>query len=159
MTGRKGHPVDLGGIPGGHYMAAAVGIGLQLSSDLRQLVDRASVRSRPAAPLMPVNRPQLPLRISPLIPDGDAVLVEVADIGIACDKPEQLVDNGLQVDFFGRKQRKTRRKVEAHLITEYAPGTYARTVFFRSTVSQDMPQQIEILFHNWQNYEECAIFR
>ena len=52
------------------------------------------------------------------------------------------------MEFFGGNQRKAFRKVEAHLIAEHRTGAGAGTVGFVRTVFHDVPQQIQILFHD-----------
>ena len=47
-----------------------------------------------------------------------AVINQVLDIGIALQKPKQLVDNTLQEDFFRGEQRKALAQVEAHLVAK-----------------------------------------
>mgnify|MGYP006197158293 CR=1 FL=1 len=69
---------------------------------------------------MAVNRPQLAIFISPLIPDADAVFLEVLDIGITLQKPQQLMDDRAQVQLLGCEEREALRQVEPHLVTEHA---------------------------------------
>ena len=41
------------------------------------------------------------------LPDADVIVFKVLDVRASRKKPEKLVDNRAQVDFFGRHQRKT----------------------------------------------------
>ena len=54
-----------------------------LVHDQRDLVDRAAVRCRPGAPFGAVDRAEIAVLVRPFIPDADAVLLQVADIGVA----------------------------------------------------------------------------
>ena len=53
---------------------------------------------------MPVHGTQVPVLIRPLVPDADSVLLEVGDVGVARDEPQQFVDYGLEVDLLGGEQ-------------------------------------------------------
>ena len=53
-----------------------------------------------------VDRPKLArLRVRPLVPDGDTMLVEVLDVGVAGEKPEQLVGDRWKVQLLGGDER------------------------------------------------------
>ena len=49
-----------------------------------------------------------------------AVLDQIADVGIAPQKPEQLVDHPFQEDLLGGQQRESFAEVETHLVAEDA---------------------------------------
>ena len=51
--------------------------------------------------------------------------MQVRNIRVAAQEPEQLVDDGAQMQFLGRNDRKTLAQIETHLIAEHAesPGT------------------------------------
>ena len=92
-----------------HNQAAAVWILFDLLNHPVDLVDRSSVRSPPVAPLRTVNPPKITFGIGPFIPDRDSMLVQVFDICFAPQKPEQFVNDRLQVKFLGGQSRKTLR--------------------------------------------------
>ena len=60
---------------------------------------------------MPVDRPEIPILIGPLVPYRDLVVVQVLDIGVALDEPQQLVDDRAQMQFLGRQQGKSLREM------------------------------------------------
>ena len=62
--------------------------------------------ARPGAPLLAVDRAQFAVRVRPFVPDADAVLLQPAHVGVAAQEPQQLVDDGLQVQLLGGDQRK-----------------------------------------------------
>ena len=133
------HLVHLGGVPSGHQHSPGVRIPLNCVDDHRQLVDSPSIRSRPGTPLMPVNRAQVAVLIGPFVPNGDAMVLEILHVRISGDKPQELVDDRLQVHFFCRKEGKAFRQVEPHLITEHALRARAGAVLFHCPVRADMP--------------------
>ena len=131
--------------PGFH--ASRIRIVADEVNDLRQLVDAAPVGGFPTAPLVAVHGPQVAVLIGPFVPDGHLVVVQVADIGVAGDEPQQLVDNRAQVHLLGGQQREPVGQVETHLVAEYALGAYARSVLLYGAVLADVPQEVEILLH------------
>ena len=124
MAGRQRHAIHVGHVPGANDQAPRVGIGADLLQQLRDLVDVASVGRRPAAPLVAVDRAEVAVRVRPLVPDRDAVGLEVRDVGVAAQEPEELVHDGLRVHLLRRQQRKPARQVEAHLVAEHRPVSY-----------------------------------
>ena len=112
---------------------------------LVDLVDRTAVGRAPVAPLRAVNAAEVAVRVRPLVPDGHAVLVEILDVGVAAQKPEQFVDDGFEVHFFGREQRKALAS-ETHLGAEHGKVPVPVRSDFLSML-EDMPQEFEILAH------------
>lgn len=68
-------------------------------------------------------------------------------IGVATQKPQQLIYYRLQVQFLGSKQRKTFIEVKTHLVAENATSASPRAVRLEHTVVTHMAQQVEVLFH------------
>ena len=147
VAGRQGHLVHLAGIPGRHKEAAGVGVVPDHVDDIRQLVDAPAVRGGPAAPLMAVDRPQVPVFVRPFVPDGHAVVLEILDVGIPGDEPEEFMNDGLEVDLLGGQQRETGAEIEPHLVAEHALRADTGAVGLHRAVGADMSQQIEILLH------------
>ena len=81
------------------------------SSARRRRSGRSSRPSRPArAPLAAVDRPEVAVRVGPLVPDLDPALLQPAHIGLAAEEPQQLVDHRLEMELLGRQQRKALRR-------------------------------------------------
>ena len=97
--------------------------------------------------MVPIYRAEIALLIGPVIPDRDAVILQISNIGIALQKPQQLVNNGFEVAFLGGDQRKAFGQVKAHLMGKDAIGTGAGAVTFKGAVVTHMAHQIKILFH------------
>ena len=108
------------------------------------LIDLAAVGGAPAAPLLAVHRPELAALVGPLVPDRDAVLAQVGDVGVAAQKPQQLVDDGAQVELLGGHQRKAGRQIEAHLLAEQRQRAGAGAVRLASAALADGAQQLQV---------------
>ncbi|MOA38626.1 hypothetical protein D3C78_1603310 [compost metagenome] len=128
-------------------MAAGIGIGFQGLDQKRDLVDMASVRRRPGAPLCAIDGAEIAVFVSPFIPDGNAIFLEIGNIGIALQEPQEFMDDRAQMQLLGGENRKTLRKVETHLVTENRARARAGAVPAVGAGFHDMPEKIEILFH------------
>ena len=147
MAGRQRHLAQFADVPGRNDDAARIGVVFDLLNRIPYLVYRAAVRRRPRAPLLAVHRAEVAVLVCPLVPDRDTVILEVFCVGVALQEPQQFVDDGAQVAFFGRHQREALRQIEAHLVAEHAGGAGAGAVgFFRSLV-ENMLHQVEIGAH------------
>src|SRR6202012_2167326 len=104
-----------------------------------------------ARPLGAIDATEIAMGIRPFIPDGHTIVIEPFDIGIAAEKPEQLVKNRLGVDFLGGEQRERVAQGTADLCTKEGIGAGAGAVRLKLSVFQDVPQQIEILSHRGGN--------
>ena len=92
--------------------------------------------------------PQVTLVICPLIPNRDAVLFQVGDIGRALQKPDQFVNDRLQVQLFCGDHREAFPQVKAHLIAEYRPRTCTGAVGFFGAMVEHMAHEVEVLTHD-----------
>src|SRR5690349_5735898 len=113
MTWRQRHLVELGDVPRIHENAARVRVAAQQIDRTADLIDGFAVRSRPRAPLLTVDGTELAALVGPLVPDRNAVLVEIADVGVASQEPQELVDDRAQVQLLRRHERKALAQVEA----------------------------------------------
>ncbi len=118
-----------------------------LLDHLADLVDAAAVCRRPGAPLVTVDGTEIAVLVGPFVPDRHLVLVQVADIGVTLQEPQQLVQDRAQVHLLGGDQRETRGQVEAHLVAEHADGTGPGTVFLANAVLAHVAHQVQVLFH------------
>ena len=117
------------------------------ATTLRHLVDDAAVRRRPGAPLLAVDRAQIAVLVGPFVPDRDAVIVEIFDVGVAAQEPQQFVDDRFDVQLLGGHQRKALRQVEAHLMAENRAGADAGAVALFDAFGEHAFHQVEILAH------------
>ena len=75
------------------------------------------------------------------------MLVEIFDVGVAGQEPEQLVDDRFQVQLLGGRERKALGEVEAHLVPENRERAGAGAVALLHALGEDAFHQIEILAH------------
>ena len=78
-------------------MAARVGVAADLLDHLGDLVDVPAVGGRPGAPLVAVDRPEVAVRVGPLVPDRDAAVLQPLDVGVAAQEPQQLAEDADRV--------------------------------------------------------------
>src|SRR5580765_703768 len=112
MARREGHPLDLAGVPGSDDLSPRARILSDQVDEVRDLVDMAAVRSLPIAPLLAVNRAEIPRVIGPLVPDADLAIIEPANVGVPAQKPQQLDDDGPEVKLLRGQQRKAVAEIE-----------------------------------------------
>lgn len=149
MTGWQRHAIYIPRIPCGDQMAARVGVLFQSVDKLHDLVDLAPVGGFPVAPLMAVNRTEVAVLIGPFVPDANSVFFQVTDVGIALQKPQQLVNDRAQVQLLGGKHRKAGAEVEAHLPAEHRARTRTGAVCFWGALFENMAHQVKVLSHGF----------
>ena len=123
------------------------GLRLIIAITLADLVDGLAVLGRPGAPLLAVDRAEIAALVGPLVPDAHAVLVEIFDVGVAGEEPEQLVDDRFDVQLLGGEQREALVERKAHLMAEHRQRAGAGAVALLHAVVEDVLHQIEILAH------------
>ena len=96
---------------------------------------------------MTIDRSEFAVLVGPLVPDTDTMFLEVLDVGVALEEPEQFVDDGLQMKFLCGEQGETVVEVVARLGAEDADGTCTGTVTFFGAFGEDAVEDVEILFH------------
>ena len=113
----------------------------------------SSPRPLPRTPLLTVHGPEIAVSVGPLIPDGDLLIFEILNVGIAFKKPEELVYDRFKVNLLRRDKRKSVRDIESHLPTKHrvrpdsgAIRSHDDTVFintlFRLSVLKDIANKI-----------------
>src|SRR3546814_5384854 len=83
------------------------------------------------------------VRVRPFVPDANAVLLQIPDVRVALQEPQQFVDDRLDVQLLGREQRETLGQVEAHLVAEHAVGAGPGPVLLENAGLADMPHPVE----------------
>lgn len=96
---------------------------------------------------MTIDRAEIAIGVGPFVPDADLVFLEVTNIAVALQKPEQFVNDRAQVEFFRGQQRETFAKVKAHLPAEHRAGTGTGAVGLFAAVFENMAHQVEIGGH------------
>src|SRR5437762_14031105 len=100
MTRWQRHPADLSRIPCAHDESPALWIRFDLRDDAVDLIDAHAAFAAPIAPLRTVNATELAVVVGPFIPDCNAMFVEITNVRIAAQEPEQLVDDRFDVQLF-----------------------------------------------------------
>jgi hypothetical protein len=111
------------------------------------LIDHRAVALGPEAPLMPVHRTKVAVFIGPFVPDGHAVVVQILDVRIAVQEPQQLVDHALHVNTLGRDDRKPLRQIETQLTAKRADRPRAGPVHLASAAFENVFEQFLVLDH------------
>jgi hypothetical protein len=149
VAGWQGHPVDFTGVPSHYQVPPRVRVAPQPMDQFRDLIDGAAVlvRCGEGAPLAAIDRAEFAGGIGPFIPDPHPVLLQVGDIRVAFDEPQQLVDDRAQVQFLGGQAGKSLAQVVADLPPEDRQGAGSGPVGTFLAVLQDIAHQIEVGFH------------
>src|ERR1043165_6996836 len=138
------HLFDLAHVPGADHQSATVGILVDLLDDFVDLVDGTAIGRSPIAPLRAVNPAKLAIGVGPLVPNSHAVLVEIFDVGIAAEKPEQFVDDRFKMELLRGEQWKTGVEWEPGLCAEDGMSPGACSVGFEFALLQNKREQIEV---------------
>ncbi len=128
VAGGQGHEMQFAGVPGADEMPPAIRVFSNGTNDFVDLIDRAAVRFSPVGPLSSVNAAEVAVFIGPLVPNGHLVFVEVLDVGIALQEPEQLVNDGTQVKFLGGQEGELVLERVSYLGSEHGISARAGTV-------------------------------
>jgi hypothetical protein len=83
------------------------------------------------------------------------VLIEVFDIGVAGQKPKQLVNDRLDVQLLGGDKGKAFAQIEAHLMTEHRERAGAGAILLGDSLGEDPLHKVLVLVH--ESYIESYI--
>lgn len=144
---REGHLVKICHVPCVHDDPARVRITLQCLDHRLDLVDVLAVRCRPGAPLRTVDRSQVAVLISPLIPDLDVPLLQPAHVRVTAQEPDQLAKHSASVDLLRRHERKPLAQIEAHLMAEDTERASTCTVTLLDPLFEDLAHKVQVLLH------------
>ena len=93
MARWEGHFIDFGDIPGRDEVTSGSRIVFEAVDEVGDLVDGGSIGFGPRPPLLPVDRAEVTIFVGPLVPDGNLVFLEIGNVGVAFEKPEEFVDD------------------------------------------------------------------
>ena len=96
---------------------------------------------------MTIDGTEFAVFVGPLVPDADTVLLEVFHVGVALEEPEELVDDGLQMELLCGEQGETVVEVITRLGAEDADGAGTCAVTLLCAFGEDAVENVEILFH------------
>ena len=77
------------------------GLVFDLLDYLRNLIHGFTVCPFPGTPLLTIDRSEIAFLVCPLIPNADPIFLQVLDVGIALQKPQEFVEYGGGVTFLG----------------------------------------------------------
>ena len=92
--------LQLTGIPCAHNQPTAVRGPLDVLDKSRNLIHAASIRPPPVPPLSAIDSAKIAFFIGPFLPNRHVVLAEIVDVGVALEKPEQLMNDRTQMQSF-----------------------------------------------------------
>ena len=142
VTGGQGHFVDLGHIPCRHNHSTRVGIVFQLIEHILYLVDGTTIIIGPRTPLVTINWTKLAILVGPLVPDANAMVLQIFYVGVALKKPQQLVDDTFKVELLGGEQGETIVEIIATLGTKDADGACTGAVALLGAFGKDAVQDV-----------------
>ena len=93
--------------------APALGAMPQAVHDVIDLVDAIAFPGWPRMPLRTIHRTQVAFFGRPLIPNTDPIFAQPLSIGVAAQKPDQLVDDAFKMHPLGGQDGKPCREVES----------------------------------------------
>src|ERR1051325_11178125 len=141
------HLFDLANVPGTDHQPATVGILVDLLDDFVALVDGTAIGSSPIAPLGAIDTAEIALGVGPFVPDSHAVLVEIFDVGIAAEKPEQFVDDRFEMELLRGEEWKACVERKAGLRAENGISAGACSVGFEFALLENEREQIKVWLH------------
>jgi len=145
MARHERHFVEIGHIPSTDDDAAAVWVAFERIHDLLDLVNVAAIGRRPAAPLHAVDGAEVAVFAGPFIPNRNIAFLEPVVVARPREEPQQLLDDGAQVNFLGGHQREAFVQIEAHLVAKHAFGACAGAVGFGNAVAVHMLHEVFVL--------------
>lgn len=92
--------------------------------------------------------------VGPLVPDGDFVFLQVADIGLAFEKPEKFVNDGAEMELLRRDTGESLAEIVAGLTPEDAESAGAGAITPFLAVLQNVGQKVEVGLHGEYLVEE-----
>ena len=147
MARGERHTRQVGDVPRADDVPARIGIVADAGDHGLELVDRPSVRRGPRAPLDTVDRAEIAVRVGPLVPDRDPVLLQPADVRVAADEPQELADHRPHVHLLRGHQREAVLEIEPQLVPEDAQRPGAGPVVLAGALVEHALQEVEVLLH------------
>ena len=111
------------------------------------MVDLVAIGRLPAPPLRTIDRTEFAIGIGPLVPNAHAVFLQITDVGVAAQQPQQFMDDGFGMQLLGGQQRKAGGQIETHLPTEHRARAGAGAITLVVAMFKHMAHQIEVLLH------------
>ena len=113
----------------------------------RGSLSRLGADPSPPDPLLAIDWAKVAIIVGPLVPDGDTVLIQPLDVGVALEKPQQLVDDGFCEDLLGGQEWEAVGHVHPDLRAEDTDGANAGSVRTGVSMVKNVLQQVKVWFH------------
>ena len=139
------HLLQVADVPRRDHHAPRVGVGSKRLQHGGDLVDASAIPGVPRTPLHAVHRPEVAVLVRPLVPDADPVLLQPGHVRGAGQEPQELADDGLDVNVLRRDQREPPREVVAQLRAEDGTRARARAIPLRGSLAHDAREEILVL--------------
>src|SRR5690606_12828908 len=110
-------------------------------------VVHAAIGAFPATPLLAIHRAKITVLVGPFVPDADLVVLQIGDVGVTGEEPQQFVDDRAQMQLLGGDQREAVVEVEAHLPAEHRARAGADAVVLDRAMFENVAQQVKIDLH------------
>src|SRR3989442_1075424 len=107
---------------------------------LASLIEAIQIKMR-----VPQREDEFAALVGPFVPDRDAALLEPFHVGVAAQEPQQLVDDGFEVQLFRRQEREALVQREAQLPAEQRERAGAGAVGLARAMVEHLRQQIEVV--------------
>ena len=75
------------------------------------------------------------------------MFVQVVDVRVAAQEPQEFVDDRFQMQLLRRQDREASREIETHLVAEDAERARTRAVVLGDSAVPDRGQQVQVLLH------------
>src|SRR3546814_16428391 len=95
--------------------------------------------------LRAIDRPEVAFVVGPFVPDAHAMALQVGDVGVPREEPQQFMDDRLEMQLLGGQQREALGEVEAHRVAEQALGAGAGEVAIVDAPLAHPPQEAGVL--------------
>src|SRR3546814_6170287 len=93
--------------------------------------------------LRAIDRPEVAFVVGPFVPDAHAMALQVGDVGVPREEPQQFMDDRLEMQLLGGQQREALGEVEAHLVAEQALGAGAGAVALVDALVANPAQEVD----------------
>ena len=85
---------------------------------------------------------EVTILVGPFVPYAHAIVLQVFDVGVTIEEPQQFVDDGLEVQLLRGEAGESVLKVESHLMAKHADGASACAVTFLYALREYTVEQV-----------------
>src|SRR5262249_55933280 len=121
-----------------------------LRDQIIDLIHSRAVCPSPIPPLRAIHASELAFFIGLFIPNRYPMLIKITNVRITAQEPQQLVEDGFDVQLFRREQRKpwsVRAQIKSGWSSEHRQRSLTRAILAWPAVIEHQPKQIVILSH------------